>query len=410
LAAGDYGAIAICLLHAWRNPAHEERLAHLIQRHLQGAVIACSSQISPEFREYERASTTVIAAHVQPVIADYLGRFERFLTDRGFAGSFSVMQSNGGRLPAAGMRTNPVTALFSGPAAGAMGAARQAALSGYKNLVTFDMGGTSTDVCLVENGEPEMTGATEIDGLPVRTPLLDIVSIGAGCGSIVWLDDGGMLRVGPMSAGADPGPACYGRGGERPTITDAHVVRGTIRAEAFLGGSMRIDRSAAHRAFERLASGLGMGIAEAAGAAIGLATGNIVRAIQLVSTERGRDPRDYALVAFGGAGPLHAARIAEDLGIGTILVPPTPASPLRTVSSPPTTGSSRPRRAVHRSTRRRPRCCARSTASCAQSSRRDCVISVSTKAKRSGRSRSTCVSSAKPSRCRSISMSAISSS
>jgi N-methylhydantoinase A len=322
LAGGGYEAVAICLLNAYANPAHERTLAELIGRRLPDLMVTCSSDTAPEFREYERASTTVIAAHVQPVISDYLGRFERYLESNGFTGSFSLMQSNGGRLPSTGMRRNPVTALFSGPAAGVMGAVRQAGLSGCGDLVTFDMGGTSTDVCLVENGEPELTSQTEIDGLPVRTPLFDIVSVGAGCGSIVWVDDGGMLRVGPQSAGADPGPACYGRGGDRPTITDAHIIQGTIRPDAFLGGAMEIDTAASHRVFADVAAHFDMSLPEMADSAIRLADANVVRAIQLISTERGRDPRDYVLVAFGGAGPLHAARVAEDLDIHTILVPP----------------------------------------------------------------------------------------
>ncbi len=324
LAEGNFGAVAICLLNAYRNPAHEQALARLIARRLQGIVISCSSDVAPEFREYERASSTVIAAYVQPIIDAYLGRLERYLADSRFVGSFSVMQSNGGRLPSAGMRRHPVAALFSGPAAGVMGAIRQAALSGFRDLITFDMGGTSTDVCLVNDGEPELAASTEIAGLPVRTPLLDIVSVGAGCGSIAWVDDGGMLRVGPQSAGADPGPACYGHGGESATITDAHVIRGTIRSEAFLGGRMPIDAEAARRAFAPLGEQFGMSLPGIADSAIGLANGSIVRAIQLVSTERGRDPRDYVLVAFGGAGPLHAAEVAAELGIGTILVPPYP--------------------------------------------------------------------------------------
>ena len=322
LAAGGYEAVAICLLNAYANPAHERALADLVGRRLQHVVLTCSSETAPEFREYERASTTVIAAHVQPVISEYLERFERHLASRGFSGTFSLMQSNGGRLPSTGMRRNPVTALFSGPAAGVMGAVRQSVRSGFASLVTFDMGGTSTDVCLIQDGEPELTGQSAIDGLPVRTPLFDIVSVGAGCGSIVWRDEGGMLRVGPQSAGADPGPACYGRGGDLPTITDAHNIQGTIRPDAFLGGAMSIDEQASHRVFEDIAGHFDLPLPEMADSAIRVADANIVRAIQLVSTERGRDPRDYVLVAFGGAGPLHAARVAEDLDIGTILVPP----------------------------------------------------------------------------------------
>lgn len=324
LAAGDYAAIAICLLSAYADPDHELRLEALIRDALPGVRIACSHRVAREFREFERASTTVLSAYVQPVIDRYLDRFEATLKDAGFSGHFSVMQSNGGRLPAVAMRQTAITALFSGPAAGVVGAIRQAGRSGRGNLITFDMGGTSTDVSLVVDGEASLSPETEIDGLPIRTPVLDIVSVGAGGGSLVWIDDGGMLRVGPRSAGAMPGPACYGRGGTEPTVTDAHVVRGTIRPEAFLGGAMTLDAAKAHAAFEPVARRLGMDVASAAAAAIRLAVANIVRAIQLVSTERGRDPRDYALLPFGGAGPLLAAEIAEELGINEIIVPPNP--------------------------------------------------------------------------------------
>jgi len=278
--------------------------------------------VAREFREFERASTTLLSAYVQPVIDGYLHRFESKLAGAGFKGRFTVMQSNGGRLPAEAMRTSAITALYSGPAAGVVGATRQAARSGFKDLITFDMGGTSTDVCLVQDGRPSLASESEIDGLPIRTPVLDIVSVGAGGGSIAWVDDGGMLRVGPQSAGADPGPACYGKGGGEPAITDAHIVIGTIRPGAFLGGRMKLDGEAARHVFEPLAKQFSLSVEQAAASALQLADANIVRAIQLVSTERGRDPRDYALVPFGGAGPLHAARIAEELGISTIVVPP----------------------------------------------------------------------------------------
>jgi N-methylhydantoinase A len=324
LAAGDYAAVAICLLSSYAFPLHELRLAELIAAALPGARIALSHVVAPEFLEFERASTTVLSAYVQPVIDGYLDRFVHKLAGAGFAGRFSIMQSNGGRLPAAAMRRSAITALFSGPAAGVVGAIRQARRSGRGELITFDMGGTSTDVSLVQGGEAALAPETEVDGLPIRTPVLDIVSVGAGGGSLVWIDEGGMLRVGPRSAGADPGPACYGRGGTLPTVTDAHVVRGTIRPECFLGGTMRLDQDAAHRAFTEVAARLGTDVRGAAAAAIRLAVANIVRAIQLVSTERGRDPRDYALVPFGGAGPLVAAEIAEELGISEILVPPNP--------------------------------------------------------------------------------------
>ncbi len=324
LAAGNYDAVAICLLSAYAAPDHERRLRALIAEALPGLRIACSHAVAREFREFERASTTALSAYVQPVIDRYLDRFEATLAAAGFAGHFSVMQSNGGRLPAVAMRQTAITALFSGPAAGVVGAIRQAARSGRGNLITFDMGGTSTDVSLVVDGEAAMAPETEIDGLPIRTPVLDIVSVGAGGGSLVWIDDGGMLRVGPRSAGAIPGPACYGRGGTEPTVTDAHLVRGTIRADAFLGGAMTLDVAAAHAAFAPIAARLGTDIQGAAAAAIRLAVANIVRAMQLVSTERGRDPRDYALLPFGGAGPLLAAEIADELGVREILVPPNP--------------------------------------------------------------------------------------
>ena len=324
LAAGGYRAVAICLLSAYASPAHEMRLKELIAEAMPGLTIAASHEVAPEFREFERASTTALSAYVQPVIDGYLARFEATLAEAGFRGHFSVMQSNGGRMPAAAMRRNAISALLSGPAAGVVGAIRQAARSGRGNLVTFDMGGTSTDVALVQDGEAALAAETEVDGLPIRTPVLDIVTVGAGGGSLVWIDDGGMLRVGPRSAGAEPGPACYGRGGTQPTVTDAHVVRGTIRPDAFLGGGMALDADAAHRAFEEVARRLGTDIRGAAAAAIRLAVANIVRAMQLVSTERGRDPRDYALLPFGGAGPLLAAEIAEELGIREILVPPNP--------------------------------------------------------------------------------------
>ena len=317
-----YGAVAVCLLNAYANPTHERAVAAMIRARFPDLSVTCSSDVTREFREYERASTTTLAAYVQPVIDAYLARFEDRLSDGGFTGRFSVMQSNGGRLPAEAMGRNAITSLFSGPAAGVIGAVRQAGLSGFDNLITLDMGGTSTDVCLVAGGRPDLSTETEVDGLPIRTPVLDIVTVGAGGGSIVWADDGGMLRVGPQSAGADPGPACYGRGGTEPTITDAHLIRGSMRAEAFLGGAMRVDGDAARRAFEDLAAQFEMSPEEFSDSAVRVAEANIVGAIQLVSTERGRDPRDYVLVPFGGAGPLHAARVAEELGIGTILVPP----------------------------------------------------------------------------------------
>ncbi len=322
LGTGRFQSVAICLLNAYAEPKHERRLAAMVAAQFPDLTITCSADVTREFREYERTSTTTLAAYVQPVIDSYLRRFESQLREQKFAGRFSIMQSNGGRLPVAGMSRNAITSLFSGPAAGVMGAVRQAGLSGHGDLITLDMGGTSTDVCLVAGGKPNLSGETEVDGLPIRTPVLDIVTVGAGGGSICWRDDGGMLRVGPESAGADPGPACYGRGGTRPAITDAHMLRGTIRAEAFLGGKMNVNGAASSSVFKLLSEQFDLSLEQMADSAVRVADANIVGAIQLVSTERGRDPRDYVLVPFGGAGPLHAARVAEELGITTILVPP----------------------------------------------------------------------------------------
>jgi N-methylhydantoinase A len=324
LAAGNYASIAICLLNAHENPTHEQRLADLLQGILRDLRITCSSQVIREFREYERASTTALSAYVQPVIDRYLGRLEDRLREQGFAGNLSIMQSSGGRIPVAGMRQCCISAFLSGPAAGVVGATRQAARSGITNLITFDMGGTSSDVCLVANSQPETAPQSEVDGLPIRYPMVDIVTIGAGGGSIVSVDEGGMLRVGPQSAGANPGPACYGKGGTLPTVTDAHVICGTLQPGTFLGGKMPLDRDAAWRVFEPLARALCMSVEDVADSALSLATANIVRAIQTVSTERGRDPRDFALMPFGGAGPLCSTAIADELGTDLVVVPPNP--------------------------------------------------------------------------------------
>ena len=322
LASREFDAVAICLLNSFANPAHEARLTKILAELAPDMQVAPSYKIAREFREFERASTTTLSAYVQPVVGRYLDRFEAALGEDGFTGAFSVMQSNGGRMPAAAMAENAITALFSGPAAGVVGAVRQAARSGFKNFITLDVGGTSTDVCLAPDGRPALAPMTEIDGLPVKTPVIDMATVGAGGGSLVWADDGGMLRVGPESSGADPGPACYGKGGHAPTITDAHVVRGTMQAAAFLGGEMDLDAAAAEAAFQPLAELFGKTPLEIADAAIQLAESNIARAIQRVSTERGRDPRDYAMVAFGGAGPMHAVRVAEEISLSAVIIPP----------------------------------------------------------------------------------------
>ena len=322
LAAAPFGAIAICLLNAYANPAHEQALAALVRRLAPALPVTCSHEVSGEFREYERASTTALSAYVQPVLDAYLGRMEVRLGEGGFAGDFSVMQSNGGRVPATAMRRNAVTALLSGPAAGVMGAVRQAGLSGARDIITLDIGGTSADVTLVSDGRPELTREALVDGLIVQMPMLDITTVGAGGGSIAWVDEGGMLRVGPRSAGATPGPAAYGKGGTLPTLTDAQVIAGRIPAGKRLAGGLVMDEAAARAAYAPLAAQLGLTVEEAAESVVRIAVANVVAAVRLVSTERGRDPRAHVLVPYGGAGPLHAAAVAEELGMARVLVPP----------------------------------------------------------------------------------------
>ena len=317
-----FDSVAICFLHSYLNSIHERALSDIISALYPGMPITCSSDVAREFREYERASTTTLAAYVQPVVAGYISRFSEELARRGFQGKFSIMQSNGGRMPAAAITKNAITALFSGPAAGVVGAIRGKGNTRYPDLITLDMGGTSTDVALVNNDQAELAPMTMIDGLPVKTPVVDIVTVGAGGGSIAWVDDGGLLRVGPQSAGATPGPACYGRGGKLPTVTDAHLVRGTLQSDSFLGGKMSVDLAAASHVIGEIAKKFNVELAEMADNIIRVAEANIVRAIQQVSTERGSDPREFALVPYGGAGPLHAARVAEDLNIDTVVVPP----------------------------------------------------------------------------------------
>ncbi|UPY36733.1 hydantoinase/oxoprolinase family protein [Sediminicoccus sp. KRV36] len=322
LAGASIGAVAICLLNAYANPAHEQALAALVRRLAPGLPVTCSHEVTQEFREYERASTTALSAYVQPVLDAYLGRMERHLAEQGFTGDFSVMQSNGGRVPAVAMRRNAVTALLSGPAAGVMGAARQAGLSGVQDIITLDIGGTSADVALIEAGRPGLAREAMVDGLVVQMPMLDITTVGAGGGSLAWVDEGGLLRVGPRSAGADPGPAAYGRGGTRPTLTDAQVIAGRIPAGKQLAGGLIMDGAAARAAFAPLAATLGLSIEATAESVVRIAVANVVAAVRLVSTERGRDPRQHVLVPYGGAGPLHAAAVAEELGMTRVLVPP----------------------------------------------------------------------------------------
>lgn len=314
-------AIAVTLLHAYADPTHERRVAELIREVLGDVAVSLSSDVLPEFREYERASTTALNAYVQPKVARYLRRVESSARAR-----VGVMWSGGGVRGIAQTIERPVHTLFSGPAAGVLGATWAAGACGFGDLVTIDMGGTSADVALVDDGRPEVAEESSIDGLPFRTPSLDVISVGAGGGSIAWVDEGGALRVGPASAGADPGPACYGRGGTEATVTDAQVVLGYLGDEGLAGGELTLDRRAAEAAIDRLAAQAGVEQLDAAEGVLRVVRATMARAIRSVSVERGKDVRRYALVAFGGAGPLHATALARELSMTTVVIPPAPGA------------------------------------------------------------------------------------
>jgi N-methylhydantoinase A len=302
-------AVAICLLHSYQNDVHERMILETLPGY-----VAASCDISPEFREFERASTTVINAYVGPLMDRYLGDLES-----ASPWPIAVMQSNGGLLTAAEARKHAVRTILSGPAGGIVGAAEIAHRTGFDKALTFDMGGTSTDVALAGR-QPRLTTEGRIDDFPVRVPMLDIHTIGAGGGSIAHVDAGGSLRVGPESAGAAPGPACYGVG-EEATVTDAHVVLGRIAADQLVGGEMRLETARSERAVARVGAELGLDIANTAAAIIRVANSNMEQAIRAVSVQRGEDPREFPLVAFGGCGGLHACEIAEELGVTTVIVP-----------------------------------------------------------------------------------------
>ncbi|WP_336345852.1 hydantoinase/oxoprolinase family protein [Halalkalicoccus ordinarius] len=320
-------SVAVCLLHAYANDENERAVAEVLREELS-VPISVSSEVLAEFREFERASTTAVDAYVTPAIDRYVGRLAERTAAAGVP-TPRIMQSNGGTAEAETVREHAVTTVLSGPAAGVVGA--DAVVSsddtdGGENdldgLVTFDMGGTSSDVSLVREGEIERTTSAEIDGLPIGTPMVDVNTVGAGGGSIAWVDAGGALRVGPRSAGADPGPACYGKGGERATVTDANVVLGYIGSGTALGGELSLDVEAAHAVLDDLAAEAGLeGALEAARGVYRVANANMTRAVRAVTVERGYDPRGFGLVAFGGAGPMHAAALADALDVETVVVP-----------------------------------------------------------------------------------------
>ncbi len=306
----DAEAVALCLLHADRHPEHERVVATELRRRLPDVHVVASHEVAPEFREYERASTTAADAYLARVAGRYLGALAEASAAAGLPEPM-VMRSSGGVATPAEAAAHPAAILVSGPAAGAVGAAKLAALAGLEDAIAFDMGGTSTDVCLITAGRAERTSERRLGGFPIRLPSVDIHTVGAGGGSLVWRDRGGALRVGPQSAGANPGPACYGRGGEQGTVTDANLLLGRLPER--LAGGVALDRAAAERALD--------GVDPAA--VVDVVNAEMLRALRVVSVERGHDPEGFALVAFGGAGPLHACELADELGSRTVIVPET---------------------------------------------------------------------------------------
>jgi N-methylhydantoinase A len=319
-------AIAICFLFSYLNAAHESRAREIVQEEYPDCFICTSAEVAPQFREFERFTTALLNAFVGPRLRDYVQRLERSLSNEGFASDLHVMCSNGGVATPAMVAKIPVSTLLSGPAAGVLGGAWSGALSGHDRLITFDVGGTSADIGIVIDGRFAEAAArdTWIGGYPVLAPMIDIHTIGAGGGSIAHVDSAGAFRVGPRSAGADPGPAAYGQGGVEPTVTDANLVLGRLDPDNFLGGAMQLDPAAARHAISGLAARLNLGLEEAAEGILTIVNANMANAISSRTVQKGLDPRGFALVAFGGAGPLHGAEVARALGIPRVIVPPYP--------------------------------------------------------------------------------------
>jgi N-methylhydantoinase A len=313
-------AVAICFLYSFLDAAHEEAVLRIIGEEFPEAFVCASHEVAPEFREYERLSTTVVNAYLGPVMAFYIRGVAERLTALGVTATPYLTQSNGGVIGFDTAARLPVRTLLSGPSTGVVGAQVTARLAGAHDIITFDMGGTSTDVALMQGGDARLAREAVVHGYPIKAPMLDI--LGAGGGSIV--DRGGLLKVGPRSAGADPGPACYDRGNDEPTVTDANVVLQTLNPTQLLGGRMPIRQDLARAAIDRIAARLGIDALAAAQGVIAVVTANMARAIRVISVQRGHDPRDYTLVAFGGAGPLHAARLAAELDIHCVLIPRNP--------------------------------------------------------------------------------------
>lgn len=316
-------AVAVCLLFSFLHPAHEARIRDILAEEFPDAFVSVSHEIAPEFREYERTSTVVVNAYLGPIMRSYIARLRPRLTAAGIGAAPYLTQSNGGVISAEVAQRQPVRTILSGPAAGVMGALALARAARHPNLITFDMGGTSSDVALIEDGEPRMEGSAEVHGYPLKVPMLGIHTVGAGGGSIARIDQG-LLKVGPASAGAVPGPACYARGNAEPTVTDANVALGILNQSHLLGGRMPINAAMARLAIARLADGLGITTLAAARGIMRVVVANMAKAVRVISVEKGYDPRDFTMMAFGGAGPIHAALLARELGIPRVLVPKYP--------------------------------------------------------------------------------------
>ncbi|MBI3109153.1 MAG: hydantoinase/oxoprolinase family protein [Candidatus Rokubacteria bacterium] len=327
LAAGAE-ALAVCLLHSYVNPAHERAVADAAKGRQPGMPVSCSAEVVAEYREFERFSTTVLNAYLQPLMDEYLTGLEERLRATGYAHGVLTVGSSGGMMTTETARRLPIKTIFSGPAGGVSQACFVGAATGLRDFITYDMGGTSTDVCLVRELAPVMTSDSMVGAFPVKVPQIDMHSVGAGGGSIAWLDVDGSLQVGPRSAGARPGPAAYGLGGTEPTVTDANVVLGRIGTNRLLGGSIAIDPARATQAMADLAARLGGGMTleVLAEGVIRIAVARMTSAIREISIQRGHDPRDFTLIAFGGAGPMHALALAEEIGIPRVLVPRHPGN------------------------------------------------------------------------------------
>jgi N-methylhydantoinase A len=326
LAALGIEAVAICFLHSYANDANERATRDLIVSALPNAAVSVSSDVLPEYREYERFAATMLNAYVAPRMRAYLGALQAGLAERGYRRDIGIMISNGGTWPIPRIADSPVNSVLSGPAAGVIGAVRVGQAAGYDNLIAYDMGGTSTDTCLIKEGGFAISGEGRIGAYPLKLQQIEINSIGAGAGSIAALDAGRAITVGPRSAGAVPGPACYGRGGSEPTVTDANLVLGRLGSDRALGGEIRLDPTPAAAAIERLAAAVGLDQQRMAEGIIAIVVAKMTASIKEISIMRGHDPRDFALFAYGGAGPLHAALVADELGCARVLVPPLPGN------------------------------------------------------------------------------------